>query len=245
MPCLARKTADLPAYSVRVSRRAKHVNLCVRPHTGLEVIVPQRFNKSQIPRIVEKNRDWIERALEKWAALRQPVITISPPASLPLRALGQTVRLRYKTLSGSESVYLSSTDNGMVLSGNTADDALLRKVLEAELKRIAKAAFTPWLSRLAATAGLRFSRLTVRGQKGRWGSCSSAANISLNYKLLFLPPDLVRYVLLHELAHTRHLNHSAAYWRFLTALEPAALELDAQLRDAARYIPDWLAADMR
>lgn len=238
------KTADLPKYSVRVSRRAKRVNLCVRPHSGLEVIVPQRFNKSQIPGIIQKNRDWIERTLAKWSEVRPPAAVSERPASLRLRAIDQTVRLHFKPKPGLLQVHLSAEEYSMVLSGNTDDRSLVVKALEARLKSVAKQQFAPWLTALAKEKGLKFSKLTVRGQKGRWGSCSSARNISLNYKLLFLPPELVRYVFLHELAHTRHLNHSAAYWRFLTTLEPHARELDLLLRDAARYIPNWLAADM-
>ena len=87
---------------------------------------------------------------------------------------------------------------------------------------------------------LFFARVAVRGQRSVWGSCSSRGTVSLNWKLLFLRPALVDYVLVHELAHTRHLDHSSAFWRLLVSLEPSARALDAELRSAGRFVPHWL-----
>jgi len=64
--------------------------------------------------------------------------------------------------------------------------------------------------------------------------------LSLNYKLVFINPHIVDYVLLHELAHTRHLDHSAAFWRFLDGLKPNARQLDRQLKEAGSQVPPWL-----
>jgi hypothetical protein len=80
-------------------------------------------------------------------------------------------------------------------------------------------------------------------QKTRWASCSRHRTVSLNMKLLFLPPELVRYVFVHELCHTVHMNHSREFWRFLAVKEPRYKELDKQLRTAlaAGARVDWPA----
>ncbi len=83
------------------------------------------------------------------------------------------------------------------------------------------------------------SRVSLRFQRSRWGSRSGRGTISLNLRLLFLPEPLVRYVLLHELAHVREMNHSDRFWAFLETLEPRWRELRAELRGAARYVPPW------
>ena len=71
------------------------------------------------------------------------------------------------------------------------------------------------LSEIAQLHGFEYGKVSIRNQKSRWGSCSSANNISLNQKLYFLPPHLRDYVLLHELAHTEQKNHSPAFWSIL------------------------------
>jgi predicted metal-dependent hydrolase len=82
--------------------------------------------------------------------------------------------------------------------------------------------------------------MQIRGQSGRWGSCSSNKTLSLNYKLLFLEPELVRYLIIHELAHTRHMNHSARFWRTVGEFEPRYKELDQEIGESWRDVPAWL-----
>jgi len=87
---------------------------------------------------------------------------------------------------------------------------------------------------------LPFKNVSIRGQKTRWGSCSSDQSISLNCKLLFLPSPVVRYVLIHELCHTVHMNHSAAFWALVGCFEPNYRQLDRNLRDARCDVPLWM-----
>jgi hypothetical protein len=98
----------------------------------------------------------------------------------------------------------------------------------------------PWLRQTSQEIKLPFNRAAVRGQKTLWASCSSKSNISLNFKLLFLPPHLVRYVFIHELCHTIHLNHSRKFWALVAEKEPNYRQYDAELNKAWVYIPEWL-----
>ena len=75
--------------------------------------------------------------------------------------------------------------------------------------------------------------------KTRWGSCSSRGRINLNQTLLFLPAHAVRYLLVHELCHTRHMNHSASFWRLVTELMPDYQQHENNLRAATRTLPLW------
>ncbi len=227
-------------YHIRVSKRAKRVNLCIRPNSGLEIIVPQRFDRTQIPHIVELNRAWIERTLARIAVQQPARSEFTPPDSLNLRAIDRTVQLRYSKFEYTDGIRVQNSARGLHLIGQTDNQTLLIKTLESELKIIARRELPAFLSVLSRQFSLSYAKVTIRGQKSRWGSCSSVGNISLNYKLLFLPRELVRYVLLHELAHTQHLNHSPAYWKFLSALEPAAKALDRRLGSAAEFLPTWL-----
>ncbi|MBN1755587.1 M48 family metallopeptidase [bacterium] len=96
-----------------------------------------------------------------------------------------------------------------------------RKQLEARSQKITldvpriKALLTTRLRELAQRHGFSYNRLTFRNQLTRWGSCSAKDNISLNLKIGLLPPIMIDYILLHELMHTRHKNHSPAFWNAL------------------------------
>ena len=86
------------------------------------------------------------------------------------------------------------------------------------------------LSELARRHDLTYNRVFVKNQKTLWGSCSSANNINLNVNLVRLPDELRDYVILHELVHTRHKNHSKAFWRALNRLVGDGKQLQRQLR---------------
>ena len=115
---------------------------------------------------------------------------------------------------------------------------IIKRLLKWLLGR-ALPAFTSRLEEISRTHGLSFSAVRVRRQRTRWGSCSTRGVISLNLALLFQPPAVLRYLLCHELAHTRHMNHSSRFWNCVAQMEPRWRELDAQLRHAWRRVPGW------
>jgi predicted metal-dependent hydrolase len=109
------------------------------------------------------------------------------------------------------------------------------------LSQRAQAAFSIQIAALADQFGFSYQRVAIRRQKTRWGSCSGRGTISLNVALLFQKPAVVRYLLCHELAHTRHMNHSPKFWNCVAECEPAYRFLDAQLNQGWRHVPLWLS----
>jgi len=97
-------------------------------------------------------------------------------------------------------------------------------------KKKAHAKLTGRLTHLAGQHGFCYNRVTIRNQKSRWGSCSATNNISLNMKLMALPDELIDYVLLHELLHTRIKNHGPAFWAELELLATGARDKRARLK---------------
>jgi predicted metal-dependent hydrolase len=108
---------------------------------------------------------------------------------------------------------------------------------------MARVHLVPWLERVSIETELPYENVTIRGQKTRWGSCSTQKIINLNYRLLFLPPPLVRYLFVHELCHTVHMNHSARYWALVEKKEPHYKALDTELRHAGKFVPGWAKTD--
>ena len=90
---------------------------------------------------------------------------------------------------------------------------------------------------LAHELDVSWARLTVRAQRTRWGSCSSRGNISLNWRLVLLPSQLADYVLAHELAHLREMNHSPAFWGLVERVVPDYRERRRALDRLARTLP--------
>jgi len=105
------------------------------------------------------------------------------------------------------------------------------KKLPLIIKKDAREILERRLAELAQLHNFQYNRVSIRNQQTRWGSCSSKDNISLNMKLLHLPNQLIDYILLHELVHTRVKNHSKDFWNELETIVPNARMMDNKLRE--------------
>lgn len=110
----------------------------------------------------------------------------------------------------------------------------LPRLTEAELenlKKQAKADIGARVSRLAPLVGVSYGRVTIRAQKGRWGSCSREGNLNFNCLLMLTPPEVRDYVVIHELCHRREMNHSPAFWAEVAKFCPEYRSHRAWLKD--------------
>jgi predicted metal-dependent hydrolase len=232
-------------YILRVSRKAKHVRLRVSVERGLEVVVPKRFSLSRVPSLVEKNSQWIERAFQKaktFEGLTGPVPIWQMPEEIMLQALELTWSVLTRRDDMKTVVVRETSGKTLLAHGATGDAAACQRAFKRWLTRKAEEHLIHWLKRVSDQTGLSYATTSIRQQQTRWGSCSSQRSISLNARLLFLPAELVTYVIVHELCHTRHLNHSPKFWRLVEFYLPDYRQFDRQLRDAGRYMPGWLTA---
>lgn len=231
-----------PEYAIRESRRARHVRLSMSIHEGLVVTVPHGFDHRRIPEILAEKVSWIRKHTRQMEGQRQQH-RIEPPDALPdrieLPAMGRSWSVRYGTTPGARrSVRETDVDQLMVItSSNRTSDQ--HDALRTWLLRQGRAHLKPALLRRAADYAFDVKRVRIGCQKGRWGSCSSRGTVSLNAKLLFLPPEWVHYVLMHELCHTKEMNHSARFWHLLERHVPDARGVRKELRDAWIQIPAW------
>jgi predicted metal-dependent hydrolase len=212
---------------------------------GLVVVVPRGFDWSRIPEILDAKRRWIARAaadVERKRSLAEPVEASVLPESIELHYLDEVWRVEYRpSANGSTSVQAREAADLVVrVTGNIGDDAACRRALVRWLVRKGQQVLAPAVQELAWAHGFDLRRVTVRRQKTRWGSCSRDCSISLNVKLLFLPPELVDYVLLHELCHTVHMNHSDRFWHLLGTHDPGFGGKKTALRSAGREVPGWV-----
>ncbi|MEJ2514393.1 MAG: SprT family zinc-dependent metalloprotease [Gammaproteobacteria bacterium] len=225
----------------RESRRARRLGLRVFPHGVVEVVVPPRTGRRRIEAFLASHRAWIEEARRTMLEVHGPH-SLDPPGDLQLRAVEETWRVSYG--AGPRRLSEAPAAGGGVLRlSGPADDQWRRDRLRRWLRVRAKAVLVPWMEAVSRELELPFSSVSIRRQRSRWGSCSADGRISLNCALLFLDPALVRQVCVHELCHTRHLNHSPAFWRLVRRHAPDFRDREAALNQAWRDVPAWVTYD--
>lgn len=231
-------------YTLRVHPRARHVRLRLDPREGLIVTVPPRFDQRRIPGLLAERRDWIEAVGRRHARQREacePGLLGPLPQRVELPAVERNWRIDYR--AGDRGARLLERGDHLLIglseSPSLAQAPQVGELLRRWLAGLARAHLGRALDHLAEQHGLRYKRMSIRFQRSRWGSCSARGNISLNARLMFCPPPAVRYVLIHELAHTEHLNHSPAFWARVAELMPDYLQAQHSLKAVWQRLPDW------
>jgi hypothetical protein len=229
-------------YRLRESARARHVRLRVTPQNGLEVVVPRGYNPARLPGMLERKQAWIRAALERTEAERllhgpEPVWKL--PDEIQLPALGRVWRVTAQEADTPWAAVRATGPGRLLIHGRITDEQASRAALARWLVRQAYAHLAPRLEELSRQLGLAFRRVCFKRQRTRWGSCSQHKAISLNAKLLFLDPALVRYVMIHELCHLAEMNHSPRFWSLVQKHHADFRAHDRELRKGWKSVPRW------
>lgn len=227
------------AVRVRFSQRARRVAVHIAAG-GVELVVPRGVSESRARAFLNSRRQWVNVQLQRERAATVPAQDF-PPRNIHLEAFGEHWSLYHSGGSGLPRV--RETGQGLLrLSGEGSRAQWQGRLLRWLAKR-AHDKVEPVVGELARQHGFRYQGLKVRRQRTLWGSCTRKGVISINVALLFHAPEVLRYLLIHELSHTRHMNHSAKFWRCVAECEPRYEALDAVLRDGWRKVPHWLQVD--
>lgn len=227
-----------PVFSIRHSTRAKRINLRLCPERGLTLTVPKRTSEKTALEFLDQQKAWVF----KHQHLLQPKPqTQTLPEIIELFAINKIWKLRYEKISGYKKIKLLQLPNELVLYGEDLELQRCLHELKEWLYMTAQKEFSLWLKQLSVQCDLPFKQLSVRNQSTRWGSCSYEKNINLNIKLLFLPRAITHYILIHELCHTKHLNHSAKFWHLVESFVPDYRSLKLQLKQIKHAdFPRWV-----
>jgi predicted metal-dependent hydrolase len=208
--------------------RARRYILRVRPDGGIRVTVPRGGSRAEARRFVEKHTAWIRQErlrvraapeLRRWGD-GTVILLHGEPTVIRLLRHGSEMRATY----ANRSVRIPP------------DAADLRPHVERDLRVMAAGELVPRLRELAAAHALAVSRVTIRNQRSRWGSCTRRGGIALNFRLVQMPPAVSDYVLLHELMHLKQQNHSLRFWRLVEQVCPAFLEAEHWLKTEGRSL---------
>lgn len=223
-------------FPIIIRRRKKGRNLRLRINLNNQVVVsvPESYSDQRALQFVDEQSEWLERKL----AVTPQTSDISDWLTEHpyLSAGGERYSVQLNTVDGLRASYAFSHDNTKIILNipelNYGEGSLLLRLI----RKFALDALHCRLNYHVKRLDLKVHRLTVRDQVGRWGSCSSVGNISLNWRLVLLSPELQDYVILHELAHLAEMNHSARFWALLDRYDPNRLAHERELKRVADAI---------
>jgi predicted metal-dependent hydrolase len=214
--------------TIRRSARASQVRLRVAPDGTLRASLPLYAPTFLVKRLIKSSRQELRDLLHQ----SQPQTTYNDGMQIG-KSHYLTVRpgLKLEANRRGQQIIISLPE-GQSLN----DPSVVRTIRDAVISALrveAKSYLPKRLSFLAQKYGLNYEKVRFSHASGRWGSCSSMGTISLNIALMKLPFELIDYVIIHELAHTRHMNHSPEFWLLVSTGDPdyklhrRALKLEA------------------
>ncbi len=215
------------------SKKAKNINISIRPFKGVRVAVPRLASFRQAKQFVFLRKHWIEKhaAQMKLFENKQTVFNWDTPFKTKYRRVN-LVKSKIDIISynyNENQLVIKIPENKNILKSDVQN--FIVNAIEKTYRLEAKLHLPNRVEELAKAYGLVYKKVKINNAKTRWGSCSSENNINLSLQLMRLPDYLIDYVILHELAHTKVKNHSTQFWHFLDSLtENKAKNLDKELK---------------
>jgi predicted metal-dependent hydrolase len=224
---------DIP-YTVRPSARARRISLRIREPGIVEVVVPVRHVVPHPETILHRHAGWILRTFERLRRAGAGGKSFGEGSRILFLGTERTVRVE-RSERKRPSIILTESEIVVRLSPASSGD--IRPLLGRWMRREAVSILPARVSELNAGWGLRYANVAVRNQRTRWGSCSRRGNLSFNWRLVILPPEVAEYLIFHELAHLKYLDHSPRFWRFVESMCPGFRHSERWLRKYGRSIP--------
>ena len=194
---------DGHSYPICIRRNARAKRIILRLNTkseGVIVTLPYGVSEKEAYQMAERHKVWISNQLLKHPKLSSP----SEGGSFPVR--GQSHHIVH---SGKKRGLIQQDETSLIVSGEMD---FLKRRLKDWLIQQAKQDITPQAYELADKLNKKINHISFKDTKTRWGSCSSGGNLSFNWRLIMAPPEILRYVVAHEVSHLAHMNHSADFW---------------------------------
>lgn len=218
-------------YRLVLSNRAKYIRIKISNSGDLSVVLPKGISEKHAHSFIRKKSQWIFNNLQK--------ITTNDSGKYPdcidLELLDEHWEIQY--IDENHTVKLEEvSNNSLEIKGNIEDWDAIKSLLNKWCKVKSQNTFTVMVEALAEEHGFHFNRLTIRSQKTRWGSCSNKKNINLNSKLVLMPENVVKYVIIHELCHTIEMNHSSSFWQLVEDCDPNYKNNRKQLKLLGKHI---------
>jgi predicted metal-dependent hydrolase len=212
------------------NRRSKNIKISVKPDKTVLVSFPFFISGKEVVAFVQKNEEWIKLQQRKFESKKNRI------------EAGSEVQTKLHTvafLNGEKNRVISEGNRINVFTTNFYSEEVqeyIENILTEIYRHEAKKILPPRLKLLATQHGFQYNKVTIRNNKRNWGSCSAKNNISLNLQMMKLPDELIDYILLHELVHTKIKNHGPDFWKGLDRLtDGKAHQLAKQVKQFSTY----------
>ncbi len=198
----------------------RNLKITIKPFKGVQVTVPRFLSFESADRFVKEKKTWIRQSQLKLTRYEKGLTLFEEPTSFRTRdhilVLGRHAKATIRTVIGQGKISVTFPDFAEVKDPRI--QSAIRKAILQTWRIEARKYLPDRVQNLASQHNLHFSKISVRDNKTRWGSCSKDNSINLNIHLMRLPVHLCDYVILHELAHTLYKHHQKTFWQFLDKL---------------------------
>jgi predicted metal-dependent hydrolase len=201
------------SYTLKQSYRARCARLEIRQATGLTIVIPKSYDVTDVHTLMQKKKRWILNNLAKCHRIVQPEAVKCLKSGDHIPYLGQELMLVTQRDHGSDASVVLDKNRLIISVGNKNNGVGL--ILEQWYRTQADQLLKEKTDRQCAKFGLTYNRLTIRGQRSRWASCSHKRNLSFNWKLMMVPEPVIDYVIIHELMHLKQMNHTKRFWKLV------------------------------
>lgn len=228
-----RKTLKAECSLVRSKR--KTLGITVHPAGQVVIRAPEGMAEEEIWRLVEQKAGWIGRKLSQMKAAEEEIITRQYREGEEFLYLGDIYYLKLEKSKGKRArVFIEGQQ--LVYMGESVERDRIEKTVKAWYKETARVYLLERTAYYAAQIGSCPGQIRIREQKTRWGSCSSKGNLNFNWRLIMALPEVVDYVVVHELCHLKHMNHSREFWNCVEEILPDYRERKKWLSQKGRLL---------
>lgn len=201
------------SYDIRYSDDATQPRIDV-DIDGVRVILPADSDDDP-GALLEQNAAWVIEKKQKYDEYREQVPDRSFEEGTSFPYLGEAHRIVIEQRPASDVL-----DGKLCLAQHHVEQTSVKRALETLYRRKARNHFENRAAQLADEMSVEYEQIEIRNQRTKWGSCSTNGTLGLNWRLMMAPPDVIKYIIIHELAHLREPNHTTDFWNIVAEYDP-------------------------
>ncbi len=210
--------------------RSTNIRISLRPGSPVRISAPPYTEENLMLNFLKEKKEWINFQQQK---IEQKTILFLPGTNFKTRShrlviLHNSPKQRVEAMIGQNEIRIL-IPNCRIIESNSVQ-LFIKKVIIETLRKEAKAYLPLLIRNLASQYGFHYNQIAIKNLRSKWGSCSGSNNLNFNLHLMRLPDPLIRYVVLHELAHTVEKNHGPKFWKLLDNILGNAHETDSMMR---------------